>query len=130
SFLPPENNALSFNGGDYVQAPSSSTLQPTAQITIEAWVNPSSLANQLQGIAGTWNDQQVNGRTDLLWIQSSHFAFYVSHDGMDYPNAVSTTTLQAGQWYHVAGTFDGTYLSLYVNGALEATTYSPGSIDT
>ncbi len=130
AFQPPESTALSFNGSDYAQAPSSPSLEPTSQMTVEAWVNPSSLANPLQGIAGTWNDQQGNNRTDLLWIQFNHFAFYVSHDGMDFPDAVSSTTVQAGQWYHVAGTFDGTYLRLYVNGALEATTYSPGPIDT
>jgi hypothetical protein len=128
AFLPPESTALAFNGSDQVAVPNSPSLNPAAQLTVEAWVNPSSLQNQLQGIAGTWDDLSGNNRTNLLWIQFGKFAFYVSHDGSDFPNAVSTTTVQTNQWYHVAGTFDGSDLRLYINGALEATTHSPGSL--
>src|SRR5262249_12220203 len=55
-------------------------------------------------------------------------AFYISHDGINFPNVVSTTTLQVGRWYHVAGTFDGQFLQLYVNGVLEASQHTPGPL--
>src|SRR6202035_1990039 len=97
AYLPPVDTALSFNGGQDVQAPSSSSLNPTAQITVEAWVNAGSLAAPLQGIAGTWNDLSGNTRTNLLWMQFDHFAFYISHNGSDFPNVVSTTAVQANQ---------------------------------
>jgi Concanavalin A-like lectin/glucanases superfamily/Bacterial Ig-like domain (group 3)/MBG domain (YGX type) len=130
SFLPPENNSLSFAGQNFVQVPSTPSLNPTSQITVEAWINPSSLSNPLQGIAGNWNDLTGNNRTNLLWLQSNHAAFYVSHTGSDFPSVLSTTTVQTNHWYFVTGTFDGTYLNMYVNGVLEATQYSPGTIDT
>ena len=125
---PAENTALSFGGSSLVQVPDTASLNPTSQVTVEAWINSSSLSNSLQGIAGTWDDLTGNNRTYLLWIQSGKVAFYVSHTGVDYPSVVSTTTMQANQWYHVAGTFDGTYLRLYVNGVQEASLYSPGPI--
>lgn len=44
---------------------------------------------------------------------------------------VSTTTLVAGQTYHVAASWDGSYRRLYVNGVLEATdTNAPGAPPT
>jgi hypothetical protein len=125
---PPESTALSFGGSSLAQVPNTASLNPTSQVTVEAWINSSSLSNSLQGIAGTWDDLTGNNRTYLLWIQSGKVAFYVSHTGVDYPSVVSTTTIQANQWYHVAGTFDGTYLRLYVNGVQEASLYSPGPI--
>jgi hypothetical protein len=131
ALLPPEHKALFFDGlQDFVQAPNTAADRGTPQMTIEAWVNPASLNNQLQGIAGTWDDLTGNNRSSFLWVQFGHLAFYVSHTGSDFPSVVSTTTLQPGRWYHVAGTFDGTSLRLYVNGVLEATTVSPGPVNT
>jgi hypothetical protein len=127
---PPDNTALSFSGTSQVQVPNSASLNPTTQVTVEAWINTNSASTTLQGIAGTWNDLTGNDRTYLLWIQSGKVAFYVSHTGMDFPSVVSTTTIQPNQWYHVAGTFDGTTLRLYVNGVEEASLYSPGPIAT
>jgi hypothetical protein len=33
----------------------------------------------------------------------------------------STATIATGRWYHVAGTFDGTYVRIYINGTLAST---------
>jgi hypothetical protein len=125
---PPQSTALSFAGSNQVQVPNTASLNPTSQVSVEAWINSNSLSSPLQGIAGTWDDLTGNNRTYLLWIQFGKVAFYVSHDGQDFPSVVSTTTLQPNQWYHVAGTFDGTDLRLYVNGVQEASLYSPGPI--
>jgi hypothetical protein len=130
ALLPPEHTSPAFTGSNHVQVPSSASLNPTTQMTLEAWVNPSSLNGPLQGIAGSWDDVTGGRRTYFLWIQSDRFAFYVSHNGEDFPNVVSTTTVQTNQWYHVAGTFDGTTMRLYVNGILEAAAASPGPINT
>lgn len=40
----------------------------------------------------------------------------------------STTIPVAGQWYHVAGTYDGSVLRIYVNGTLEGSTNYSGSL--
>jgi hypothetical protein len=130
SYLPPEQSALLFNGTDNAQAPSTSSLNPTSQMTLEAWVNVRSLSPSMQGIAGSWDDLSGNHRTSMLWIQNGQLAFYLSHTGSDFPNVVSTTKVQTNEWYHVAGVFDGTTMFLYVNGVLEAKVNSPGGIAT
>src|SRR5262249_13866102 len=100
------------------------------QVTVQAWVKLTSLSNSQMGIAGTWDDVSGNNRSYLLYILNGKAQFYVSHTGSDFPNVTSATTLQVGVWYQLTGTFDGTNLRLYVNGNLEATTNSPGSIHT
>lgn len=41
------------------------------------------------------------------------------------PGILGSTVLQSGIWYHLAITYDGTTLSLYVNGGLDASGPSP-----
>ena len=40
----------------------------------------------------------------------------------------SSQTVVLNQWYHVCGTYDGTKLSIYVNGQLQSTTVASGTI--
>ena len=123
--------AFSFNGSDYVQVPTSTSLNPTTQVTLEAWINPnaSSLSGEA-GIAGTWNDLTGNNRTYFLWLLNGVPNFYISNSGSNFPSAVASAPLVAGQWYHIVGTFDGTNIKIYVNGVLQGTTAAPGPINT
>src|SRR5262249_26033569 len=120
---------LNFNGtSSYVSVPTSASLNPTEQMTIEAWIKPNTDDNLEDGIAGTWTDP--SSYSYLLWTFEKKASFFVAHPGGTYAATVGTTTLQAGQWYHLTGTFDGTNIRLYVNGVLEATTASPGALWT
>jgi hypothetical protein len=70
-----------------------------------------------------------NDTTDAyaLWIVFSngvpHYAFSIS-DGTLSNKAIVTSpdTVRASQWVHVAGTYDGTNLSIYLNGTLSTQT--------
>src|SRR5262249_13558923 len=131
SETPPPGNALSFDGiNDFVSAPSSPSLNPTSQVTVEAWVRVNSLSGIVSGIAGTWDSISGSNRSYGLWINGGKAQFFLSHTGGDFNSVTGTTSLQVGMWYHLAGTFDGTTLKVYVNGALEGTTSSPGVIHT
>jgi len=52
--------------------------------------------------------------------------FTISHDGIDVPVHTSTGTVTANQWVHIAGTFDGTDVRIYINGQLDTTINDPG----
>lgn len=60
-----------------------------------------------------WDHTDVAARQAFSWKQLS---------GGTYFNAKLTTTLLADTWYRVGGTFDGTNVKAYLNGALETTT--------
>src|SRR5262249_10567703 len=50
-------------------------------------------------------------------------------NGSDWNNGVgSTTNVLDGLWHHVAGTYDGSTLAIYVDGALERSLATPDSI--
>jgi len=120
--------AFHFNGSNQdVQIPYSTSLEPT-NVTVECWVkldalaSPVSVSPGLQYIVFKQNSMsydfegydleknRINGQ-DV-------FRFQVSSGGVQVP-VNSTTTVLPGVWYHLAGTYDGTTVKLYVNGVLE-----------
>ena len=92
----------------------------TTNYSVEAWVKPltqvSDPSNQEQiiGQAGGW---QLVVRPGVSGV-SVAFLFATSTGG--FPGVVSTSDLPIGQFSHVAGSWDGTTLRLYINGVLNA----------
>lgn len=119
--------AFHFDGvDDYATIPSSPDLNPTSAITLEAWIKPNSVGDAQRGIVGTWDDISGNKRTYMLWITE----FLISHSGGDYPRVPAPNPLQVNVWQHIAGTFDGTVMRLYLDGVLAGETVSSGPIAT
>ena len=118
--------ALSFDGvNDWVTIPDANVLDVTTGMTIEAWVRPTA-------VGSLW-------RTVLFKEQPSSliYALYAG-DGAGRPAADVFTTADRGvsgtaitalnAWTHLASTYDGTTLRLYVNGVQAATRAVTGSI--
>lgn len=91
---------------------------PTAAITLEAWVALEK-TTKYNNIIGYLQD---NGGFEKGWLLGGHesrFQFAIGTDRFTYLK--SKTEPELGQWYHVAGTYDGAVMRLYVNGELETT---------
>ena len=94
-----------------------------AQLTIEAWINPS----QLPG------DEEKAYVVDV----NNQYALYVDHSGdlfctlISGPSLSSTGSLvSTNGWTHVACTYDGARSNLYVNGAPAANKSGGGTLGT
>jgi hypothetical protein len=97
------------------------------ELTLEAWINFSSLGPELQAIAvkGTYNYDGVSCALFLntegrlhLGIRHGHTSFGESGD-WSIEGLVGDRVLRPNTWYHVAGTvYSSRSMSLYLNGAL------------
>jgi hypothetical protein len=110
-------SGLRFDGGDALVLRDSTVLEP-ANVTIEAWV-------RRQGTPGAY--AYVVSKGSLGCNFSSYglytgagrgIAFYVS-DGRGYVVSPAAAPAQVwdGGWHHVAGTFDGKTVRLYLDGS-------------
>jgi glucose/arabinose dehydrogenase/PKD repeat protein len=123
------SGALSFDGlDDIVTVPHSASLLLTTGMTLSAWVNPSV-------VTGSWRTVVFKERTGGMT-----YALYANNGsnrpvGQIFANGAERdsqggATLPANAWSHLATTFDGTSLKLFVNGVQAGSLTSSGSIVT
>ncbi|MCL5282667.1 MAG: LamG domain-containing protein, partial [Planctomycetes bacterium] len=109
--------ALDFDGSDdYVEIPDDPLLAITTEITIAAWTNMRATASDEMAIVskGGWaaNDlpyELTETRGGVIFWQ-----FY-NDAGRD---SCSPNSPPAGEWHHIAATYDGASFQCYVDGAL------------
>ncbi|MHC4911962.1 MAG: LamG-like jellyroll fold domain-containing protein [Planctomycetota bacterium] len=124
----PDGTALEFDGvDDFVFVPDNPSLDITGQVTLECWiklhsrdVSPVKIAfgkrgayiiypeNHIYGGTGNWKGQISGTQGDLY----------------------GTTNLEAGNWYHLGMTYDGTTMRVYLNGQMEGERSFTGGIGT
>ena len=116
---------LNFNGsGDDVTIKDKTALNPTKEITIEAWIKPESFARNIyeNTVFGKHGWGSGNAGYVLRCGASGQASFNVASSTGSWMEAQSSTNvLSTNTWYHIAGTFDGDTVSVYVNGNLVGT---------
>ena len=117
------NYALELDGrSSYFEVPPSSILQPQ-QLTVELWVRFDDLASifiPLLDEKDTDHRTRANGFS--LQYEQGTFTFRLAKSQNTGISAAKSYAPQVGTWIHVAGTYDGTMMMLYIDGELEAAT--------
>ena len=119
-------SALSFNGSsNRIIINDSNSLDLKTGMTLEAWVYPTSLSGWRSVIL----KETSGGLAYALYAYDNapHPAVYINTGGSDM-SAVGTTGISVNTWTHLAATYDGTTLRLYVNGVQAGTRTISGSI--
>jgi Ca2+-binding RTX toxin-like protein len=132
-----KGGALLFDGvDDVVTVQDSASLDLTGGMTIEAWVNPS-VVDGLNGwetvVLKEGAEARVCCSNLLSYALYAHDAAagpagYIRTAGLDQ-GTHTTPAIPAGAWTHLATTYDGANLRIYVNGALAATRGVTGDIE-
>jgi hypothetical protein len=103
--------ALIFNGGNArITIPDSVSLHLSTGMTLEAWVNPTA-------VTSGWRDV-IYKANDIYYLEGTSVGVGAPAAGGTFvPSTLqATTALSAGVWAHLAATYDGAYIRLYVNG--------------
>ena len=123
--------ALKFDGqSSYVLIPHADDISPTEEITFAAWFKPDVTINPAN------NDYRLMSKNNDIFLlfnyeQLGNLGFLIKDSGNT--NHVVHSTINewtAGEWYHVAGTYDGKELKIYINGELDATAAYAGAAGT
>jgi len=124
-----DNQGVTFGSGGYIEIPHSSALA-IQRFTIDAWVKPNGAPLAPASNNDFWGAVIVQkglspptGYTNVpisLWWSAQQQKFGFTFGNQNTDRIVSSSTFPAGQWYHVAATYDGSTMKLYVNGNLEA----------
>ena len=111
------NSAGSFGGDgedDWIDLGSPSELDITDEMTVSAWIKPSSLAAQRVIIAKY--DGGFDGDDSFIFsANNDELEFHIRTD-INTAEAGEKIGLVAGEWQHVLGVFDGSELKAYING--------------
>ncbi len=119
-------NARYFNGTtDFITMGNPNELGLTGSITVSAWVNPAAF----------------QADPDYSTIIAKYDSYYLGLDGTGHlqvkvngttPSGYqsSTGTISLDTWSHVAFTYDGSALNIYINGTLDKTVAMTGTITT
>jgi hypothetical protein len=120
--------ALSFDGtSSMITVNDSASLDLTNGMTLEAWVKPSSLTGwrtilykENPGVGLSWS----------LYASDSNAppAVYSATDGNLWRHVTGTAMLTLNAWTHVAGTYNGSTLKIYVNGVMVKSVAATGNM--
>ena len=120
-----DGGAVVFDGkNDYINCGNNAVLDITDQITLSVWVK---------------TNDSGNGQHNM-WLGKGDHAYAIKHqtgnnieffiyDGDWYTAQYAVDDSFNGLWHHVAGTYDGTALRVYLDGELVVTEPRVGSIE-
>ncbi|MBN2682911.1 MAG: T9SS type A sorting domain-containing protein [Bacteroidales bacterium] len=126
-------NALYYDGSSILNF-GSIDFGFTDELTIMVWVKWDTIPSSTNNWANILTMNSVNSSDDgIFWLQhnsdNSKFEFALTAGG-SRSFIQSSTIVEKDIWYHIAATYDGVKMRLYINGELEAERSKTGSVRT
>jgi concanavalin A-like lectin/glucanase superfamily protein len=119
----PASTALHFDGSNSVKVignPPPLTVLESSTVTVEAWVRSCGpVSGSLHYILSKGGEGCIAASYALYAGERGGLSFYISHEDQAQPFFESPdagTSVWDGNWHHIAGTYDGKTVRLYVDG--------------
>jgi hypothetical protein len=108
---------------DWINVPNSASLGINTNLTAEAWIKPTTLTDRRAVVVkGYW-------QLDVEPTGSNFRVVFRTRSGSVWRNLVSGGYAY-GSWYHIAATYDGATMKIWVNGTQAGSLNATGLIDT
>jgi hypothetical protein len=125
--------ALNFDGVNdkvVIGTSAASSLAGNNKVTVEAWVRPTTTTG-LGCVVGNYNSPG-NNMQFMIRRENSSWVFWVGPGNVtSYTNTPATAgTATVNVWQHVAGVYNGTVMTLYINGVVSATAATSNTFAT
>lgn len=119
------NGALEFAGSQLVAIPHGPAFAFRDEVTVEGWVQPFAFP--------TYNTLL---RKNIAFFEDNYNLRICIDNAVEFNCKIdggvvrfgASFSFQARRWYHLAGTFDGRYLRIYVDGELVGEREAPGRL--
>ncbi len=122
---------LRFNATSKMEVPDHEDFHFTDKLSIALWANIEDLPKDHVGIPGKGHDQPIGSfvfHPTKLSPKQYELRFYVSF-GNQWPAAKTASPINFGEWHHLAGTFDGKSIVVYVDGKPAGKTEAAGKLN-
>lgn len=108
---------LSFDGGDYVSRPDTSSTSITGSFTLSAWINTTITT----GTRAIIDKDDSSNRSFYLNTNSGKIRALVTSNGSTLAYRDSSQDIATNKWYHVASVYNSTSqtLDVYINGIID-----------
>lgn len=123
------NRAYSFDGvDDYIGIPYALSMNPDSQMTVSAWVMADAWGGLDYSNYVLGNEQNSQKSGYMLRGGATSVTFQIGSAGNWRAVTTAVGVVTTGTWYHLAGTFDGYTLRIYVDGTERASSTYTGTI--
>jgi alpha-tubulin suppressor-like RCC1 family protein/uncharacterized protein YpmS len=130
-FMVQTGKSLNFQSSqsEYVNIGNDDSLHLTSQITLEGWFKFTAVTNDQGLVMKQYPVNDFRGFGLQYYVNANPYFCFGLGDADSFESIYSVTTPVTNQWYHVAATYDGATIKIYVNGELESTRSYTGGFD-
>jgi hypothetical protein len=118
SGTPPFSNTKSIlldGVDDFVDCGQVTQIQNTNALSVSCWFNYNSINTSADGLVAKDDNSRINGNWYIA-LQSNQVRFLLkTANGQD---ALNSTTVSSGTWYHTLCVWNGSTMRIYINGTL------------